>query len=167
MLDGIPPAPRGMPQVEVTFDIDANGILNVSAKDKASGKSQSVRIEASTGMSKEEVERLKQEAAAQADTDKQKRALAEAHNNAEQIIYLSEKSLREAGDKVPTDVKDAITKKIEAVKAVKDGTDASKIEQAVQELSTEIQKIGSAMYGKSNDAKGEPGPTEGQPNQGQ
>ncbi len=148
MLDGIPPAPRGTPQVEVTFDIDANGILNVSAKDKASGKTQSVRIEASTGLSKEEVERLKTEAAAQAEGDKKKRDLAEARNSAEQIVYLAEKSLKEAGDKVSADIKDAITKKIEAVKQVKDGADAEKIKQAVQDLSTEIQKIGSAMYGK-------------------
>ncbi len=151
MLDGIPPAPRGTPQVEVKFDIDANGILNVSAKDKASGKSQSVKIEASTGMSKEEVERLKTEAAAKAEEDKKKKELAENRNQAEQIVYMAEKSLREAGDKVPADIKEAITKKVDAVKEVKDGTDALKIKQAVDELSVEIQKIGQAMYGRQGE----------------
>jgi len=160
MLDGIPPAPRGVPQVEVTFDINANGILDVSAKDKASGKSQSVRIESSTGISKEEVERLKTEASAHADADKKKRDLAEARNHAEQLIYMSEKSLREAGDKVGADVKEAITKKIESLKQVKDGTDVEKIKQAVQDLSTEIQKIGSAMYEKPG--KGGPAGTGGE-----
>jgi len=153
MLEGIPPAPRGVPQVEVTFDIDANGILNVSAKDKASGKTQSVRIEASTGMSKEEVERLKSEAALHAEEDKKKRDIAEARNQAEQFIYMSEKSLKDAGDKVPADVKDAITKKVEALKAVKDGVDAEAIKSAVADLSSEIQKIGQAMYGKGGEEK--------------
>ena len=151
ILDGIPPAPRGMPQVEVIFDIDANGILNVSAKDKASGKSQSVKIEASTGMSKEEVERLKAEAAAQAETDKKKRELAEARNSADQLVYTSEKSLRDAGDKVPADVKEAVNKKIEALKAVKDGDDLEKIKSVTAELSAEIQKIGASMYGKQQE----------------
>ena len=158
ILDGIPPAPRGVPQVEVTFDIDANGILNVSAKDKASGKSQSVRIEATTGLSKEEVERLKNEAAAQAETDKKKRDLAEARNQAEQLVYLSEKSLKDAGEKVSAEVKDAVTKKIEAVKSVKDSGDAENIRAATGELSQEIQKIGQAMYGPSADS----GQTKGQ-----
>jgi len=148
ILDGIPPSPRGMPQVEVTFDIDANGILNVSAKDKASGRVQSVKIEASTGMSKDEVERLKQEAASHAEEDRRKRALAEAQNQANQMVYMAEKAIKDAGDKVSEDIKKGITEKIEALKAVKDGEDLEKIKQASDALSEEIQKIGSAMYTK-------------------
>ena len=157
MLDGLPPAPRGMPQVEVSFDIDANGILNVSAKDKASNRTQSVRVEATTSMSKEEVEKLKAEAASHAEEDRKKRELAEIRNQAEQLVYLAEKSLREAGDKVPADVKDTVTKKIEALKAVKDGGNAEPIKAAVGELSAEIQKIGAAMYGKGAEKSGEAG----------
>ncbi len=156
ILDGIPPAPRGMPQVEVTFDIDANGILSVSAKDKATNRSQSVRIEASTALSKEEVEKLKQEAAAHAEEDRKKRELVETKNQAEQLIYLAEKSLKEVGDKVPPEVKEAVGKKTEALKEVKDSGDLEKVRSAIQDLSTEVQKIGAAMYGK-----GEPPPATG------
>ena len=116
ILDGIPPAPRGMPQVEVTFDIDANGILSVSAKEKVSGKAQSVRIEASTSLSKEEIEKLKNEAAQHAVEDKAKKELAEAKNNAEQLVYTSEKALKDAGEKISDTIKEGITKKIEALK---------------------------------------------------
>lgn len=147
ILDGIPPAPRGMPQIEVTFDIDANGILSVSAKDKATGKSQSIRIEATTALTKEEVERLKNEAAQHAEEDRKKRELVEAKNNAEQLIYVTEKSLREAGDKVPNEVKEVINQKIEKLKSVKDGNDVEAIKSATSELSNEIQKIGQSMYG--------------------
>lgn len=151
ILDGIPPSPRGMPQVEVTFDIDANGILSVSAKDKASGKTQSVRIEATTSLSKEEVERLKAEAASQAEADREKKNLVEARNNADQLIYMAEKSLKDAGDKVPVDVKESIQKKVEALKSVKDGSEAGQIKSAAEELAQEIQKIGGAMYGKKDE----------------
>ncbi len=147
MLDGIPPSPRGTPQVEVVFDIDANGILSVSAKDKATGKSQTVRIEASTSLSKDEVERLKKEAAENAVEDKKKRDLVEAKNKAEQLLYASEKALKDGGEKVPADVKNTITEKIENLKKIKDGEDAGAINAALDSLSTEIQKIGSAMYG--------------------
>jgi molecular chaperone DnaK len=150
ILDGIPPSPRGVPQVEVTFDIDANGILSVSAKDKASGKSQTVKIEASTALSKEEIERLKQEAAAHASEDARKRELAEARNQAEQAVYLSEKSLKDAGDKVPADVKASITEKTEALKKVKDGDDLEAIKSTLAALTSEIQKIGQAMYNQNN-----------------
>jgi molecular chaperone DnaK len=152
ILDGIPPAPRGIPQIEVTFDIDANGILNVSAKDKATGKTQSVRIEASTQLSKEEIEKLKQEAALHAEEDKKKKELAEVRNQAEQIIYLAEKTLRDAGDKVAMDLKENINKKIENLKSVKDGMDKEAIRTAINELSIEIQKVGQSMYGQNNDA---------------
>lgn len=160
ILDGIPPAPRGMPQVEVTFDIDANGIVNVSAKDKASGKTQSVHIEASTSLSKDEVERLKKEAAMHETEDKKKREIVELRNNAESLVYLGEKSLREAGDKVTPEIKEAIQKKIDALKSVKDGSDAEAIKRATEELSQEVQKIGQAMYG-SNQGPAQPNPETG------
>ncbi len=148
ILDGIPPAPRGVPQIEVTFDIDANGIVSVSAKDKATNKSQSVRIEASTALSKEEIEKLKNEAAQHAEEDKKKKDLVEAKNQAEQLVYLAEKSLKDAGEKVSAEIKESISKKIDAIKAVKDGQDVNAIKTAVEELSKEVQKIGSSMYGK-------------------
>ncbi len=153
ILDGIPPAHRGLPQIEVAFDIDANGILNVSAKDKATGKSQSIRIEASTQLSKEEVEKLKQEAAVHAEEDKNKKELTETRNQAEQIIYLAEKSLKDAGDKISQEIKTAVNQKIESLKSVKDGDNIEAIKTAVAELSMELQKIGQAMYNK----KQEPG----------
>ena len=142
VLDGIPPSPRGVPQVEVTFDIDANGILNVSTKDKASGKSQSVRIEATTALSKEEIEKLKTEAAAHAQEDKQKKELVEARNNAENLIYVSEKALKDHADKVAPELKTGIEEKISKLKSVKDGADLAAIKSATEELSREIQKIG-------------------------
>ncbi|MFA6365348.1 MAG: molecular chaperone DnaK [Candidatus Paceibacterota bacterium] len=146
ILDGIPPSPRGIPQVEVTFDVDANSILNVSAKDKASGKTQSVRIEASTSLNKEEIERLKQEAAAHASEDEKKREHIELKNQAESIIYVAEKSLRDAGDKVPQEMKDGITKRVEHLKEVKEKESGEDIKAATQDLSTELQKIGEMMY---------------------
>ena len=154
ILDGIPPSPRGMPQVEVKFDIDANGILNVSAKEQKSGKSQSVRIEASTALSKEEIERLKTEAAKHSEEDKKKREMVEARNHAEQMIYVSEKALKDGGDKVSAEVKTAVTEKIEALKKVKDSGDVDGIKKATDELGTEIQKIGPSMGGGENPAQG-------------
>ena len=151
ILDSILPAPRGIPQIEVSFDIDANGILTVSAKDKATSKSQKVRIEASTALSKEEIEKLKQEAQAHAEEDTKKKELVEAKNQAEQLIYAAEKSLRDAGDKVSSDIKEAVNQKIEALKKVKDGNDANEIKSAISNLSLELQKIGQSMYGSSND----------------
>ncbi len=155
MLDGIPPAPRGMPQVEVTFDIDANGILNVSAKDKATGKSQSVKIEASTNLSKEEIEKLKKEAAEHAAEDAKKRELVDARNQAEALIYTAEKALKDAGDKVPADVKGGVDEKIAALKGVKDGEDAEAVQSATAALSAEVQKIGQSLYNKGNQQNGD------------
>ncbi|MFH1759175.1 MAG: molecular chaperone DnaK [Patescibacteria group bacterium] len=146
ILDGIPPAPRGVPQVEVIFDIDANGILNVSAKDKGTGKSQSVKIEASANLSKEDVERLKNEAAQHAVEDKQKRELIDLHNQAESAVYAAEKALKEAGDKVPEDIKTAVTQKIDELKRVKDSDNAEAIKSALSALTTELQKIGQHLY---------------------
>ncbi len=161
ILDGVPPSPRGIPQIEVTFDIDANGILNVSAKDKASGKTQSVRIEASTGLSKEEIERLTTEARAHADEDKEKKELVEARNAAENAVYLAEKSLREAGDKIAPDLKSAVGEKIEKAKAAIGGSQtAEEIKSAAEELSLELQKIGAAMYNKNQNPESEQTPPE-------
>ena len=165
ILDGIPPSPRGMPQVEVTFDIDANGILSVSAKDKASGKSQTVKIEASTSLNKEEIERLKQEAATHAAEDQKKREVIEVKNQAESLVYVAEKSLKDAGDKVTAELKDAITKKIERVKEVKDKDDGEVIKQATQELSAELQKIGEMMYKDTKPNPEASGPQPEQPTQ--
>lgn len=155
ILDGVPPAPRGIPQIEVIFDIDANGILNVSAKDKTSNKTQSIRIEASTQLSKEEVEKLKNEAVIHAEEDKKKKELAEAKNFSEQTIYLAEKSLKDAGDKISNEIKEAINQKIEALKSVKDGNDVEEIKSKTSELSLEIQKIGQSMHGDGGGEKQE------------
>jgi molecular chaperone DnaK len=146
ILDGIPPAPRGVPQIEVTFDIDANGILSVTAKDKATGKSQSIRIEASTGLSKEEVERMAKEAEAHAEEDKKKKELVEARNLADTLIYTTEKALREAGEKISAEKKKPVEEKIEALRKVKDGDDMAAIKKATEELSQEAQKIGQELY---------------------
>jgi molecular chaperone DnaK len=155
ILDGIPPSPRGIPQVEVIFDIDANGILSVSAKDKATNKTQTVRIEASTQLSKDEIEKLKQEAVAHAEEDKKKKELVEAKNIAEQAVYMAEKSINEAGDKVSQEIKDAVNVKIADLKSVKDGQDIETIKSKTAELSAELQKIGAAMYNKQDDNKQE------------
>jgi molecular chaperone DnaK len=146
ILDGIPPSPRGVPQVEVTFDIDANGILSVTAKDKATGKSQSIRIEASTGLSKEEVEKMAKDAEAHAEEDKKKKELVEARNLADTLAYTTEKALREAGDKISADKKKPVEEKIEALKKLKDSDDVAAIKKATEELSQEAQKIGQELY---------------------
>ena len=163
ILDGIPPSPRGIPQVEVTFDIDANGILNVSAKDKASGKTQSVKIEASTNLSKDEVERLKKEAAEHAAEDEKKKELIEVRNQAESLAYLAEKSLRDAGETLAADIRSGVTEKLDALKKVKDGEDKAAIEAATAALSAEVQKIGQAAYNTQN---GPEGSDHGQPADG-
>ncbi|HUY69655.1 MAG TPA: molecular chaperone DnaK [Candidatus Tyrphobacter sp.] len=151
ILDGIPPSPRGLPQIEVTFDVDANGILSVKAVDKATAKSQSVRIEATTALSKEEIERLKMEAEANAEFDRKKREKAEAKNKAETLIYSAEKALTEAGDKAPAEIKESVKDKIEALRKALDSDDGETIERAVADLSSELQKIGSSMYNKEEE----------------
>jgi molecular chaperone DnaK len=145
ILDGIPPAPRGMPQVEVTFDLDANGILSVKAKDKATNKEQSIRIEARSGLSKEDIEKMQKDAEAHSAEDQKKKDLAEVRNIAEQLIYTSEKSLKDAGDKVSAELKTSVESKIAELKKVKDGDDMDMIKKATEELSTELSKIGEAM----------------------
>jgi molecular chaperone DnaK len=158
MLSGIPPAPRGVPQVEVTFDIDANGILNVKAVDKATNKEAKITITASTSLSKDEVERMRREAEQHAAEDATKKELIDAKNQAETLSYTAEKSLKDAGDKVPADVKKSIEEKISGVKKVKDGEDKGAIEEATRALSDEIQKIGSAMYQGKEAPQGEAKP---------
>ena len=146
ILDGIPPAPRGVPQVEVSFDIDANGILNVSAKDKASGKTQSIRIEGSCGVSEEEVEKMKKDAELHAEEDNKKKLAIEAKNLADNLIYTTEKTLRDSGDKVSSESKKEVEEKMEALKKVKDTEDIEDIKKKTEELSQSIQKIGAQMY---------------------
>lgn len=145
-LSGIPPAPRGVPQVEVSFDLDANGILNVKAKDKASGKEQTITITASTNLSKEEVERMRKEAELHAEEDKQKRESIEVKNMAETMIYTTEKMLKEHDGKVKPEDKQAIESKMETLKQLKEGSDLEAIKKAADELATEAQKVGAALY---------------------
>lgn len=162
ILDGIPPAPRGVPQIEVTFDIDANGILTVKAVDKATNKEQSVKIEASTSLSKDEIERLKKEAAEHASEDQKKKELAEIRNQAEMTTYAAEKALKDAGDKVSEDIKKDITEKLEKVKSLKESTNADEVKSAVSDLSTSLQKIGEAMYNKKEEPNNGTGPANSQ-----
>ncbi len=158
ILDGIPPAPRGVPQVEVTFDIDANGILNVKAKDKSSGKEQSIKIEGSSGLSQGEIEKMKKDAEMHAADDLKKKEAAEAKNLAEQMIYTAEKALKDAEGKIGDEIKTGVNAKIDELKKVKDGTEVSAIKSATENLSKEMQKIGEEMrkQNPSDSAKASP-----------
>ena len=173
-LDGIPPAPRGVPQVEVTFDIDANGILKVTAKDKATGKSQNITITGSSNLSKEEVERMKKEAEAHAEEDRKNKEVVETRNQADTLISVSERTLKDAGDSAKggsasggkvseTDRKD-VQAKIDALKAIKDKPELDTIKKTMDELSNAIQKVGAAMYQSqktdNSEQKTEPGPVD-------
>jgi len=146
ILDGIPPAPRGIPQIEVTFDIDANGILKVTAADKASGRSQHITITASSGLAKEEVERMRKEAEAHAAEDKKRRDLIEAKNAADNSIYGAEKVLSDLGEKIPADLKAEVQAAVAEVKKVKDSEDEPGIRKAMDALSQVVQKVGTAAY---------------------
>jgi molecular chaperone DnaK len=161
ILDGIPPAPRGMPQIEVTFDIDANGILKVTAADKASGRSQHITITASSGLSKDEVEKMRQEAESHAAEDKKRRDLIDAKNTADNSIYGAEKVLSEHSDKISDELKAEIGAAVGQVKEVKDGDDEPAIRMAVDALSLIVQKIGAAVYQQTPPA--EPEASSGQP----
>ena len=145
VLDGIPPAPRGMPQIEVTFDVDANGILSVKAKDKATGKEQTIRIEASSGLGDADIERMRKEAEANAATDKQKVELAEARNMAEQSVYAAKKALSDNKDKIPMELATEINNKVAALETVKGGDDMAKIKAATEDLSKELSKVYEAI----------------------
>lgn len=155
ILDGIPPSPRGMPQVEVKFDIDANGILTVVASDKATNKSQSIKVEGSIGLSKEEIEKMKKEAEVHASEDEKKRQLIEIRNIAENLIYTSEKTLRDMGDKIPADIKKEVEDKVSDLKKAKESDNIDDIKNKTDTLSQTLQKIGSQMYGQQQQGKPE------------
>ncbi len=158
ILDGIPPAPRGVPQIEVTFDVDANGILKVSAQDKATGRSQHITITASSGLSDAEVEKMRKDAEAHADEDKKRKDLIEVRNNADNTAYAAEKALKEFGDKVPAETKSEIETKVAEVKKVAEGEDIAAIKTATESLGESIQKIGASVYGQNQaPAEGEAG----------
>jgi molecular chaperone DnaK len=160
-LTGIPPAPRGIPQVEVTFDIDANGIVHVSAKDLGTGKEQSIRITASSGLSKEEIEKMVRDAEAHADEDKKKRETIEARNHADSMVYSTEKSLKEFGDKIDAVEKGNIENKIASLKKIMEGDDGEAIKTATDELAQSAHKLAEAMYAKEQPGEhGEPGSAE-------
>jgi molecular chaperone DnaK len=146
MLDGILPAPRGMPQIEVTFDIDANGILNVSALDKGTGKEQKITITASSGLNKEEVEEMRREAEQHASEDAKRKEEVEVRNSADSLAYTAEKTLRDHGDKIPADVKKEVDAKIASVKSALQGKDVNAIRKAMQELTQAVQKVGESIY---------------------
>jgi molecular chaperone DnaK len=169
MLDGIPPAPRGLPQVEVAFDIDANGILNVSAQDKATGREQKITITAGSGLSKDEVEKLRQDAEAHADEDRRRREEIELRNQADSLAYTAEKTLREQADKVPADVKTDVEAKVKAMRDALGSSDTEAIRRAMGELSESLQKIGAAMYGEAAaaGAPGADGPSAEEPSEGE
>lgn len=146
ILDGIPPAPRGIPQIEVTFDIDADGILHVSAQDKATGREQSITITASSGLSKDEVERMVHEAERHRQEDQKRRDEIELRNNADSLIYQAEKLLREQGENAPADTKRDLESQVATCRSATEGQDVSQLQSAVQGLSEALQKFGASMY---------------------
>ena len=146
ILDGIPPSPRGIPQIEVTFDVDANGIMKVSAKDKASGRTQHITITASSGLSDSEVEKMRKDAEAHADEDRKRKELIEARNNADNTAYAGEKAIRDFGDKIPADVRSDIEAKVAEARSAALGDDVEKIKAATEALGQAIQKIGASVY---------------------
>ncbi len=155
ILDGIPPAPKGMPQIEVTFDIDANGILSVTAKDKASGKSQSIKIEGSISLSEEEIEKMKKEAELYQEEDRKRKELVETKNQADNLLYVAEKSLKDAGEKISPELKSQVENKVQELKTAKEGDDSNAIKQKMDELNQLLSEVGKAMYqntGKNNNA---------------
>jgi molecular chaperone DnaK len=166
ILDGILPAPRGLPQIEVTFDIDANGILNVSAKDKGTGREQRITITASSGLSKAEVDKMVREAESHASEDTRKREEIETRNQADSMAYQAEKMLRDNADKVPADLKSEIDGKIAAVRSALQQNDVAQMKSTMEELSTSLQKVGQAVYGGGQPGAGPQPGGEGQPGQG-
>lgn len=170
ILDGIPPAPRGIPQVEVKFDIDANGILKVTAKDKATGKEQNITIQGGTGLSKEEVEKLVKDAEANASADKKKKEEIETRNIADTLCYTAEKALKDAGDKVNADLKKEVEDKVKDLRAVLQTASVEDLKKKTQDLSDTLQKIGQSMYGQTGQAGPTPdnnqGPSGGQGSDG-
>jgi molecular chaperone DnaK len=157
ILDGIPPSPRGIPQIEVTFDIDANGILKVTALDKATGRSQHITITASSGLSDNEVERMRKDAEAHADEDRRRKELIEVRNNADTVAYSAEKALKDLGDKVPAELKKQVEDKVAKVREVMGREDVDETRKAVDELNQVLQQVGAAAYQQAGPAAGAPG----------
>ncbi len=151
ILDGIPPAPRGVPQIEVTFDIDANGILKVTAEDKATGRSQHITITASSGLTEAEVERMRAEAEKHTEEDKRRKALIEARNEADTAAYTAEKALRDLGDKVPPETQEEIRSQVATVRSLLEGEDLAELEAATQRLKALVSQMGAAAYGEAKD----------------
>ena len=163
-LVGIPPAPRGVPQIELTFDIDAKGIVNVSAKDKSTGKEQQIKIQASGGLSDEEIEKMVKEAEENAEADKKKREAVDTRNHADSLINETEKNLKEHGDKIPEADKNKITKDIEELKKVKDSEDLEAIKSKTEALVQSSLKMGEAIYKQSPQGAGpQPDPSGAEP----
>jgi len=142
ILDGIPPAPRGVPQVEVSFDVNADGILNVTAKDKATNKTQSIRIEASSELNEEDIEKMRKDAEVHSDEDSKRRELADARNLSDQTLYTAEKAIKDNKDKIPEEIKKEVEEKIEEVKKTKDREEVATIKEKTEQLITAMQKIG-------------------------
>jgi molecular chaperone DnaK len=169
ILDGIPPAPRGIPQIEVTFDIDANGILKVTAQDKATGRSQNITITASSGLSEAEIESMRKEAEAHAEEDRKRKELVETRNNADNLVYSAEKVLKDLGDKAPAEMKSQVEERISQVRQILDSDDTQAIQKAADDLSQVLQQLGSAAYqqagpqaGPQAEPEAEGGPSEPQ-----
>jgi len=154
ILDGIPPSPRGVPQVEVTFDVDANGIMKVSAKDKATGRTQHITITASSGLSDSEVEKMRKDAEAHADDDRKRKDLIEARNTADNTAYAAEKAIRDFGDKVPAEVRSDVEAKVAEVKSAALTEDVEKIKATTEALGLAVQKIGASVYEQGQAAGG-------------
>jgi molecular chaperone DnaK len=163
-LTGIPSAPRGLPQIEVTFDIDANGIVHVSAKDLGTGKEQSIRITASSGLSKEEIDKMVRDAEAHSSEDKKKRELIEAKNHADSLVYQTEKSLKEYGDKIDAAEKQKIEEKVAELKKAMEGSDPEEMKKIGDELTQAAHKLAEAVYAQAQQAGAgaEPGAAAGQ-----
>ena len=177
VLDGILPAPRGIPQVEVTFDVDANGILNVKARDKGTGKEQKITITVSSGLSKEEVEKMQKEAEAHATEDAKRKEEAETRNTSDNLAYQAEKTVRDNKDKIPEDIATEINTKTAALRAAITANDVAQMKTASEELSTALQKAGSHVYGQGGQQQPPPGggqsgsegeqpPQDGKPDEG-
>ncbi len=161
ILDGIPPAPRGVPQIEVTFDIDANGILNVSAQDKATGREQSITITASSGLTEQEIQRMIREAEQHASEDAKRRERVEIRNNAEATIHAAEKTLRDFAEQIPADVKSRTEEHIEAVRKALEGDDTGRIKREAEALAQQLQSVGSSMYQRQAAGQEAPPPPPG------
>jgi molecular chaperone DnaK len=165
-LAGLAPAPRGMPQIEVTFDIDANGILNVSAKDLGTGKEQSIKIQSSSGLSKDEVEKMKKEADSHAEEDKKRREVVDLKNQADQLVYSTEKSLKEYGEKVDAKVRGDIESAVNNLKETAKGEDGAAIKKAMEKLSESAQELGKVLYEEAAKKQAKTPPADGQEPQG-